>query len=132
MDKFVFRNNTLERFFNRDYHFSGYDDISYIPNDVDFYVWWYQIPIKFDLLVLTKEIQDYISKLDYVISQVDKKKNFIILTIDILYSVQLTEDSYEVQKAVSEYNQHIYELEQSHANVKVIDIAGFYRKYSAK
>ena len=28
---FVFRNNTVERFFPKDYAFSGYDDISYVP-----------------------------------------------------------------------------------------------------
>ena len=37
MNYFVFRNNTVERFFPKEYSFSGYQDISIIPTDVDVY-----------------------------------------------------------------------------------------------
>ena len=33
MSKFVFRNNTIERFFGKEYSFSGYADISIITED---------------------------------------------------------------------------------------------------
>lgn len=49
---FVFRKNTVERFFQKDYKFSRYDDISYVPTDVDGYVWFYQLPVKYDMELL--------------------------------------------------------------------------------
>jgi FkbH-like protein len=130
MSTFVFRNNTIERFFSNQYEFSGYDDISNIPQDVDEYVWWYQVPIKFEQSVLADEISGYINKLQFVLSHIDSNKPFILLTIDILYLVQLTDDANKLKQAVSEYNKRLYEIERTYANVKLIDIAEFNRKYS--
>ena len=79
---FVFRNNTVERFFPKDYTFSGYDDISYIPTDVDGYVWFYQLPVKYDQELLCAEMRAYAQKLSFVLSQVDAAKPFIVLTMD--------------------------------------------------
>ena len=64
---FVFRNNTLERFFPKEYAFSGYDDISVIPADVDGYVWFYQVPVKFNQALLVDEIEGYSQKLAFVL-----------------------------------------------------------------
>ena len=50
---FVFRNNTIEPFFGANHTFSGYDDISLIP-DAESYIWWYQLPLKYDALQLAK------------------------------------------------------------------------------
>ena len=57
MVRFVFRNNTIERFFGSEYAFSGYDDVSNIPQEADGYIWWYQVPIKFEQNVLADEIR---------------------------------------------------------------------------
>ena len=131
MARFVFRNNTVERFFGKDYVFSGYDDISNVPQDADGYLWWYQVPFKFDQSVLADEIRGYAQKLGFVLSQIDEKKSFIALTIDILYAVPFTDNSYQLQIAVAEYNNALYAAEASHSNVKVIDITEFTRKYAA-
>ena len=131
MAKFVFRNNTIERFFGKDYNFSGYDDISNVPQDVDGYVWWYQVPVKFEQSVLADEIRGYAQKLRFVLSQIDEKKSFVALTMDILYAVIFTDDDYQLQTAVAEYNNALYAAEASHKNVKVIDITEFTRKYNA-
>jgi FkbH-like protein len=132
MGKFIFRNNTLESLFNKDYQFSGYDDISYIPQNVDQYIWWYQLPIKFETKVIVDEVKGYVQKLKYVLNQTDSSIPFIILTLDILFDVQLTDDSYELQRAVYEYNQTLYELEKQYSKVKVIDVSQFYRKFAVK
>ena len=76
MKRFVFRNNTIERFFGKECQFSGYDDISYVPQDVDEYVWWYQVPIKFELNVIAEEIRGYIKKIGFVLSGIEEKKPF--------------------------------------------------------
>lgn len=130
MSKFVFRNNTIERFFGKEYSFSGYDDISNIPQDVDGYVWWYHTPIKYDQEVLLAEIQGYVQKLNYVLQNVDARKTFLIFTMDIIYAVPFLDGDYSISKAVSAYNHALYEIAALHNNVKVIDISEFTRRYS--
>lgn len=130
MNYFVFRNNTIERFFPNEYSFSGYDDISNIPSEPDGYVWFYQVPIKYDRMVLADEIRGYIDKFEFVLSQIDIKKSFIVLTIDCLYNVKFTDDDYLLQSAIAEYNLALFDFEHKHSNVKVIDISEFTNKYS--
>ena len=131
MAKFVFRNNTVERFFGKDYYFSGYDDISDVPQGVDGYIWWYQVPIKFEQNMLAEEIRGYAQKMRFVLNQIDENKSFVALTMDILFAVHFTDDDHTLQTAVAEYNNAIYAAEASYKNVKVIDITEFTRKYNA-
>ena len=131
MKRFVFRNNTIERFFGKECQFSGYDDISYVPQDVDEYVWWYQVPIKFELNVIAEEIRGYIKKIGFVLSGIEEKKPFVALTMDILYSVPFTDDDRSLKSAVEDYNNALYEAAATHNNVRVIDITEFTRRYNA-
>lgn len=130
MAYFVFRNNTIERFFDKTYKFSGYEDISVIPKDVDGYIWWYQIPIKFNLALLAEEVREYAQKMNLVLDCVDGNKMFIALTIDIVYSVPMTDADCRLQNAVMDYNNMLYEAESRHKNVKVIDFKEFSRRYN--
>ena len=128
---FVFRNNTVERFFPKNYAFSGYDDISFVPTDVDGYVWFYQLPVKYDLEVLCSEIRGYAQKLSFVLAQVDAAKPFIVLTMDEgSYSVPFTSGT-DLVAAVAEYNSVLVQAEAEHGNVKVLDIREFTRLYPA-
>lgn len=129
MSRFVFRNNTIERFLGKDYQFSGYDDISLIPQEAEGYVWWYQVPIKFEQDVLAEEIRGYAQKFSFVLQQIDAKKTFVALTMDIIYAVPFTDDDYQLQQAVDEYNSALYDAERAYPNVKVIDVREFYRAY---
>lgn len=129
--KYVFRNNTMERFFSNDYAFSGYDDISVVPRDVEVYVWWYQVPIKYEQNVLAEELNGYTQKFSFVLQQIDSKKTVIALTMDILYSVPFTEDNYTVTQAVDSYNTFLYDSERHYPNLKVIDLREFTRQYTS-
>lgn len=129
--KYVFRNNTIERFFSKEYAFSGYDDISVVPDDAESYVWWYQVPVKYDQNVLAEEINGYAQKLGFVLSQIDLKKTFVALTMDIFYNVPFTDNDYQLNIAVSDYNAVLYQAESQYSNVKVIDIREFTRQYPA-
>lgn len=131
MEKFVFRNNTVEMFFDREYTFSGYDDISDVPQNCDGYVWWYQVPVKFDQNLLADEVRGYVQKLNFVLSKIDEKRQVVVLTMDIFFSVPFTDDDYSLQAAVADYNNTIFSIEANHKNVKVIDITEFTRKYKA-
>ena len=66
---FVFRNHTVERFFPKGYTFSGYDDISFIPQDAEGYVWFYQVPVKNDRKLLAEEVESYSGKVEYLKSR---------------------------------------------------------------
>lgn len=127
--KYVFRNNTIERFFGKDFSFSGYDDISVIPADAECYIWWYQLPIKYEQNVLTDEVNGYVKKLSFVLSQIDSKKTFVALTMDVLYNVPFTDNDYQLDLAVASYNEALYLAESEYSNVKVIDIREFTRQY---
>ena len=128
---YVFRNNTLERFFGKDFSFSGYGDISVIPADVDSYLWWYQVPIKYDQRVLADEINGYVQKLYWVLSQMDSNKTLVAFTMEVLYQVALTENDYQVNRAVADYNAALYQAESEYSHVKVIDLGEFTRQYPA-
>ena len=131
MNYFVFRNNTVERFFPKGYAFSGYDDISMIPSDADGYVWFYQMPVKYDRAVLAEEVDGYAQKLAFVLSRIDGSRTVIALTMDILYDVAFTDDDCALQSAVAQYNLALWELARQHSNLKVLDITQFTRRYSA-
>lgn len=131
MSNFVFRNNTIERFFSKEYQFSGYDDISNVPSDVDGYVWFYQVPIKYEQNVLVDEINGYAQKLGFILSQIDASKTFIALTMEWLYSVPFTDDDHQLRLAIDDYNKTLFELSGQYHNLKVIDLSEFTRRYPA-
>ena len=87
MNCFVFRNNTVERFFPREYSFSGYDDISHIPDDVDGYVWFYQLPVKFSEDALCDELSSFSRKLSIVLEKIGKVRPVYLLTMRLLPSI---------------------------------------------
>ena len=132
MSKFVFRNNTVERFFGKEYAFSGYDDISNIPAEVEGYVWFYQVPVKFDQDVLAAEIDGYARKLGYVLSQIDTAKTVVALTMECFYAVPFTDDDHRLRSAVDGYNASLYVLAEEHPNMKVIDFGEFTDRYTAQ
>ena len=128
---FVFRNNTIERFFPKAYQFSGYDDISVIPADADGYVWFYQVPVKFEQEVLVEEIRRYAQSFEYVLSQIDPAKTIIALTMELLYSVPFTDNDHRLRMTIDSYNKTLFELAEENLNLKVIDLSEFTRRYPA-
>lgn len=129
MSRFVFRNNTIERFFPKEYTFSGYDDISIIPEGAEGYVWFYQVPVRYDQGMLAREIDGYTQKLELVISEVDNTKTVVALTMERLYSVPFTDNDYRLRNAVGNYNASLYALADQYPNLKVIDFSEFTRRY---
>ena len=131
MNYFVFRNNTIERFFPKEYRFSGYDDISLVPSDAEGYVWFYQVPIKYDRKILAEEVGGYVQKFAYMLSRIDRKKTVIALTMDSFYAVPFTDDDHSLQTAIANYNLALYDFGRQYSNVKVIDITEFTHRYNA-
>lgn len=133
MRYFIFRNNTIEAFFaGGDYAFSGYDDISYIPQEAENYVWLYQIPFKFDSSTLASEVDTFADKLRYVYSQLPKDKNLLVFTLVDLFSVNFTTSETLLANAIVRYNQTVYELAETCSNVKMLPFETFTKNYTAK
>ena len=129
MSLFVFRNNTVERFFPKDYTFSGYDDISVIPADADGYVWFYQAPIGYNREASVEEVQGYQQKFNFVLAQIGANKTVIALTMEDTYTVPFTDDDNYLRSAIEQYNAALFEAEKIHSNLKVIDYSEFTRNY---
>ena len=127
--KFVFRNNTLEPFFPKGYSFSGYDDISFIPEDAEEYVWFYQAPVHANVEANCNEITAIPQKLEYVLERIPEGKSVIALTMDVLYQVPLTEDDARLEEAVYSYNSFLWDAGRKRQNLKVIDFSEFTRMY---
>lgn len=132
MSSFVFRNNTVERFFGKDYSFSGYDDISVIPKEVDSYIWWYQMPIKYDRRKLALEIASYAQKFSLVVNSIDSNKSIIALTMIETRMSALVENERSVKDAITSYNMSLYASAKEHQNVKVLNFSDFCSRYSAE
>lgn len=131
MKEYIFRNNTIERFFDKDASFSGYDDVSIIPVDADRFIWFYQLPIKYDQSILVEEIKGYSEKISYVLSQIDSSKTMVALTMELFYAVPFTDDSHQLRAAIDNYNQRLVELSDDYNNLKVIDFSEFTHRYPA-
>lgn len=129
MRLFVFRNNTVERFFPKTYSFSGYDDISTIPADANGYIWFYQAPVSYSRAACVEEIQGYQQKFNFVLAQMDANKTMIALTMEDIYSMPFTDDDYAVRTAIEQYNASLFNAAKDHANLKVIDYSEFTRRY---
>ena len=126
---FVFRNNTVERFFPKDYFFSGYDDISNIPDDANGFVWFYQAPISYKREASVEEIRSYQQKFTFVLAQIDPNKTVIALTMEDTYAIPFTEDDYTMRSAIEQYNAVLFEAEKMHSNLKVLDYSEFTKNY---
>lgn len=132
MKYFVFRNNTVEPFFpGSDYAFSGYDDISTLPDDADGYVWCYQIPVKSDMGIVADEIRSYIEKMRFTTGCVAASKPLLLFTLCDWCSVPLTGGDSRLSRAVAEYNAAVEELSRTHSNARRIDFSAFTRDYPA-
>jgi FkbH-like protein len=128
---FIFRNYTIEPLFKNFRHvqYSGYDDISYLPSEFSTYVWFYLPPVLITEDSLYDQIDTYLQKLKLVLSQCDSGKLFLILTLSSdLLSTHRTNRS-KLFKALTTYNQALYELAETNPLIKIIDFDTFTRNY---
>ncbi len=124
MKFFIFRNNTLENIFGTDeVEYSGYEDISYIPQNTSLYLWMYQIPIRWNQKQLADEIDAYIRKMQLVFSQVPQGKEFVAFTLVDIFPTRFTDANFIVREAIVRYNTQLYNMAGTNVNFKVIDFS---------
>lgn len=126
---YVFRNNTIERFLPRDYTFSGYDDYAAVP-EAEKYLWWYQVPIKFNREQLIAEVQSYAQRLEWAVAQIGQKP-LLIITIECLYEAPVNTSDRRLADAIAAFNNLAWCMAAERSNVQVIDFSTFLRQYAA-
>ena len=115
MTTFVFRNQTVEMFLgDNGMTYSGYDDISQVPADVDRYIWFYQVPVSADAGLLAQEIASYKDKLDLVVAGANASRPFIIFSLVNLFPLRLIGDEHGVNEAIADFNSHAVHLAKQH------------------
>lgn len=124
---YVFRNNTIERFLSGGYTFSGYDDFSTVPN-ADAYLWWYQVPIKYNREQLVAEVQSYVQRLQWAVSQIGEKP-LLILTLECLYDFPVRISDRHLAQAIETFNSTAWNLAAIKGNVQVVDFGAFLNQY---
>ena len=130
MATFVFRNHTVEPFLGYEgMTYSGYDDISVVPHDVDRYIWLYQVPVNADVQQLAQEVESYCGKLDLVLNSADERKPFIIFSMVDLARLRLTGADTALQEAIMGFNSHVAQLSRQRSNVKWVDLEEFTSRY---
>ena len=125
----VFRNNTIERFLQGDYTFSGYDDFSAVP-EADAYLWWYQVPVKYNRDQLIAEVESYAQRLLWAVEQIGNKP-LIVLTLESMYDVNANISDRRLAQAIETWNNTAWDLAATKGNVQVIDFGTFLSLYPA-
>jgi len=133
MATFIFRNQTVEAFFGDNaVTYSGYGDISQIPQDVDRYIWFYQVPINANSAQLAQEILSYRDQLDLVLSNIDDNKPFVLFSLVNLFPLRLTGDESGVAASIADFNAYAVQLSKERSNVKWVDFAEFTERYDSQ
>ena len=128
MKYFVFRNHTIEPFFDTSItSFSGYEDISFIE-DADRYVWFFLPSYKTNNKILSQEIYSYLDLLKLVLSKVGSEKMFLAFTMQLIYKANFETFDFILEESINNYNSEIQKISLEHSNVKIINISDFYVK----
>ena len=132
MKYFIFRNQTIEQFFgDKEVSYSGYDDISLIPEDTYNYIWFYQVPFNTNSELLAQEVASYIDKLRLVLSQCDRKKSFLVFSLTNLFENRLLAGDHLVAQAIDNFNVEGRALMASYPQIRWIDLEEFTEQYPA-
>ena len=133
MKYFVFRNQTIEYLWG-DMHvtFSGYDDISRVPDDVDVYIWFYKVPLNFDSAQLKREIESYFEKLQLVYSLSNKNSSFLVFTLEDIINSRFIGSDCSVVSSILDFNSRIIHFASQHSNIKLIDFKEFIKHYPSE
>jgi FkbH-like protein len=131
MKYFIFRNTTIERFFQPfQPDFSGYEDISVINEQADRFVWFYLPPVG-NNTVIAEKIRHYADLVRMIAEKIPKGKMFIIFTMSDIFSVKTILSDRSITDEIQVYNSTLYNLSAKYSNIKVVDFTRFLNGYKA-
>lgn len=126
---FVFRNYTVENMFHDGTAFSGYGDVSYVPNLELELVWFYQVPINFDTDAQIKEVETLTDRLGLIISNLRPEQTLYILSLENVFPLHFTDRGQSITDAVKAFNDFAREMENSHSNIRYVDVSEYLANY---
>lgn len=130
MRYFVFRNNTVEFFFDtKECSFSGYDDISIVPAEAEKYIWFYQPPYGVTGKHSVEMVESFIQKFNLVCSRIQEGKEIIVFTLCDIAGTRITSGNFSLKEAIDGFNAHVINMAKENKNIKVIDFAEFTLRY---
>ena len=132
MKYFIFRNNTIEPFFDEGAAFSGYGDISLVPAEAEAFVWFYQVPFKADNAQLAAEVRTYADQFELVLEKIGKSRNILAFTLEDLFPLRLADSDSAVSEAVAEFNAKLIALAERNSNIKIVDSREFTSRYAVE
>ena len=131
MKYFIFRNHTIEPFFKAlEANFSGYEDVSYIDDTADNYIWFYLSPYRTNNDVISNEITNYANLLELVLTKINPNKPLFAFTVQTIYNINYQTTDNPVKNSVISYNKKIRDLSEQYKNLKIIEISDFFNRYS--
>lgn len=131
MKCFIFRNNTVENIWGSgEVAYSGYGDISYIPEEAKSYIWFYQMPLEADQRGVIESIGTYSQQLQLVLARISSDKTIYALTLFDCSSFQLVQEDTAIADSIQNYNAFLKELSCNYSNLKWIDISRFFHRYA--
>lgn len=125
---FIFRNYTIENLFDEDVQFSGYDDISEIPQ-TDSYMWFYTAPIEAPNEHTVTVINGIADKLKFVADSIPSSSPFYIITLENLYRTVVCDSDRKIENAIESVNKLAWEIACEKSNVRVIDFEEFLSRH---
>lgn len=111
MKCFVFRNATLEAFFPRgETEFSGYGDISRVPEDAEKWRWFYTLPPGIAPAEARTQVEDFLQKLRLVLPQIPAGKALELTNLAEAENAPLVLADSRVREAVRYYNDELEKI----------------------
>lgn len=126
---YIFRNYTVENLFGDSAQFSGYDNISEIPES-DSYLWLYTAPIGAVIGHTVTEINGIADKLRFVANAIPASAPFYIFTLENLFKVVVSDSDRAVEDAISAVNDLAWKIAAEKPNVRVVDFGEFLSRYN--
>ncbi|GHV79564.1 hypothetical protein AGMMS49944_13550 [Spirochaetia bacterium] len=132
MKYFIFRNMTIERFFqNLNADFSGYEDVSVIDEQADRYIWFYLAPIA-ENHIIAEKVSYYVELIEMIAKRITPGKMFIVFTMKCVFTVQSVLSDRMIDDIVNTYNTSLYDLASKYGNIKVLDFSRFLSNYKSE
>ncbi len=124
MKFFVFRNATLEPFFPlKQTEFSGYEDISFVPENAENFIWFYTFLPEISSSEAVKVAEIFLAKLKIVLKKIPEKTPFHAVLLGVPEKkFLLSADDKNFEIAAKNFNSALFEISRSRENFHVIAV----------
>lgn len=122
MKLFVFRNATLEPFFPRgETEFSGYGDVSRVPENAEKFCWFYTLPPEISPKEARPLVEDFLQKLRLVLTSLPAEKNLALTPLAFPQNAPLVLADTRLRDAVDFYNAELEKIVRERENTQMPD-----------